>query len=193
VLRRLTAALAGCLVLAVLSLLVAGCGNSRTAVPDPDRPVAPQGFRRLTVTAAGVALIAPRNWTVASQTAPLVLTINSGQAVIALWRRPRAAPPPAGPAAVAATRRALLTAVRRGDPAIAGLRATATRAAGAPAIRLDARERIDGYVRQVSSTHVYIAGAELVLDEYAPPAEFAAVASTVFAPVLRSLALVGDR
>jgi hypothetical protein len=34
---------------------------------------------------------------------------------------------------------------------------------------------------------VYAHGAELVLDAYAPPAEFARVDRTVFRPLLRSL------
>jgi hypothetical protein len=182
--RPLKVALTGCL------LLVAGCGNSRTPVPDVDRPAPPQGFRKLTLGAAGVSLITPRNWTVSNQTAPLVLTLNSGPAVVALWRLARTAPPPAGAVAMSATRRALIAAVRRRDPTISHLRATATRVDGARAIRLDARERIAGRTRRVSSTHVYVDGAELVLDEYAPPDQFPSVARDVFGPVRRSLTLL---
>jgi hypothetical protein len=184
VLRLLKVALFGCL------LLVAGCGNSRTAVPDVDRPAPPQGFRKLTLASAGVSLITPRNWTVSNQTAPLVLTLNSGPAVVALWRLARSAPPPASPAALSSTSRALIAAVRRRDPSISQLRATTTRVDGARAIRLEARERIAGRMRRVTSTHVYIDGAELVLDEYAPPAQFPSVARSVFGPVRRSLTLV---
>ncbi|HEX3831670.1 MAG TPA: hypothetical protein VHW04_06840 [Solirubrobacteraceae bacterium] len=180
----LTAAVAGCLV------LLAGCGNSRTPVPNIDRPAPPAGFRKLTIGSAGISLITPRNWTVSNQTAPLVLTVNSGPAVVALWRLPRSAAPPAGRAGVAATRRALLAAVRRRDRTVAELHAASTRVDGAPAIRLDARERIAGQLRQVTSTHVYVNGAELVLDEYAPPGQFASVARSVFSPVRRSLTLV---
>jgi hypothetical protein len=42
---------------------------------------------------------------------------------------------------------------------VAELHAASTRVDGAPAIRLDARERIAGQVRQVTSTHVYVDGA----------------------------------
>jgi hypothetical protein len=42
----------------------------------------------------------------------------------------------------------------------------------------------------VTSTHVYVDGAELVLDEYAPPDQFASVARSVFSPVRRPLTLV---
>jgi len=61
---------------------------------------------------------------------------------------------------------------------------------GARAVQLQARERIGGQVRRVSSTHVYVPGAELVLDEYAPPAQYAAIDRSVFAPIRRSLALL---
>jgi hypothetical protein len=178
------AVLAGCLV------LVAGCGNSRTPVPNIDRPAPPAGFRSLTVGSAGIRLVTPRNWTVSNQTAPLVLTLNSGPAVVALWRLPRSAAPPAGRAEVVATRRALLASVHRRDRSVAQLHATSTRVDGAPAIRLDARERIAGQLRRVTSTHVYVDGAELVLDEYAPPGQFPSVARSVFSPVRRSLTLV---
>ena len=53
----------------------------------------------------------------------------------------RAAPRGRPPRAAA---RALVAAVRRRDPAIAGLRATPTTVDGAGAVRLDARERIAG-------------------------------------------------
>jgi hypothetical protein len=159
-------------------------------VPDVNRPAAPQGFRTLTLNSAGLSLVTPRNWTVSSQTAPLVLTLNSGPAVVALWRLPRTAPPPTTPGGLRTTTRALLAAVRRRDRSISGLRAVATTVDGARAIRLDAHERIAGRLRAVTSTHIYVDGAEVVLDEYAPPAEFATVARTVFAPVRRSLTLL---
>jgi hypothetical protein len=182
--RPLKAALAGCL------LLVAGCGNARTPVPDLSAPAPPHGFRKLTVSSAGVSLNTPRNWTVTSQTAPLVLTLNSGPAVVALWRLTRTAAPPATPAALRTAAKLLVAAVRRRAPAIGGLHVSQTRVDGARAIRLVARERIAGRMRRVSSTHVYVSGAELVLDEYAPPAQFATVQRTVFAPVRRSLTLL---
>jgi hypothetical protein len=176
--------LAGCL------LLAAGCGNSRTAVPNLSAPAPPHGFRKLTVSSAGISLDTPRNWTVTSQTAPLVLTLNSGPAVVALWRLSRTAPPPASARGLRVAGRALVAAVRRRDPTIGGLRVTPTQVDGARAIRLEARERIAGRMRRVTSTHVYVSGAELVLDEYAPPAQFATIQRTVFAPVRRSLTLL---
>jgi hypothetical protein len=187
---RLPTAVRTLAALVVCLLFIAGCGNARTAVPNLSAPAAPHGFRKLTVTSAGISLDTPRNWTVSSQTAPLILTLNSGPAVVALWRLHRAAPPPRTPKALGAAARLLMTAVQRRDPSIAALHVSQTEVDGARALRLDARERVAGQLRRVTSTHVYINGAELVLDEYAPPTQFPAVARDVFDPVRRSLTLL---
>jgi hypothetical protein len=171
-------------------LLVAGCGNSRTQVPDTAAPAAPSGFRTLRLSQYAVSLVTPRNWTVTGQTPPLVLTLNSGPAVVALWRFDRAAPPPGTTAALAGTRAVLITTVRARDRSLTLLDSKLLRVDGARAVELQARERIGGQLRRVSSTHVYVPGAEVVLDEYAPPAQFAAVDRSVFAPIRRSLALL---
>jgi hypothetical protein len=167
------------LVLGGCVLCLAGCGNSRTLVPDTAVPAPPHGFRTLRLSHAAVSLITPRNWTVTGQSAPLVLTLNSGPAVVALWRFARAA-----------ARAALITATRARDRTLALLSSRLMRIDGARAVQLQARERIGGQVRRVSSTHVYVPGAELVLDEYAPPAQYAAIDRSVFAPIRRSLALL---
>jgi hypothetical protein len=137
-----------------------------------------------------VRLSAPRNWTVSGQPAPLVVTLESGTAVVALWRYPSAAPAPSGPAGLAQARQALLAAVRRRDPQVKLLGSSFSTVSGAAAIQVQAREQIAGRTRRVSSTHVYVRGAELVLDEYAPPAQFATVDRAVFVPVRQSLTLL---
>jgi hypothetical protein len=174
----------------LLVLVLAGCGNSRTPVPDISRPAPPQGFRTLTLSHAGVSLATPANWIVTGQSAPLVVTLNSGPAVVALWRFARSGSTPATAAALGRARRSLITAVRGRDRNVSVVRSAETRVAGAGAVALQVRERIGGQLRRVMSTHVYIPGAELVLDEYAPPTQYAAVARSVFAPVLHSLVLL---
>lgn len=178
------------ILLACPLLALAGCGNARTRVPDITRAAPPLGFRTLTLGHAGVSLATPRNWTVTGQAAPLVVALNSGPAVVALWRFDRAGAPPATTAALNRARRALIAAIRARDRAVTVLSAAETRVAGLHAIAVQARERIEGRLRRVISTHVYIPGAELVLDEYAPPGQYPAVAARVFAPVERSLALL---
>jgi hypothetical protein len=171
--------------------LLAGCGNSRTPVPSPTQASPPNGFETVTRPYAGVRLSVPRNWTVTGQRAPLVMTVASGSAVVALWRFARAAAVPASPAALARAQIKLIAAVRARDRTIRLLGTSLGRVDGAAAIELNALERISGRPRRVSSTHVYVPGAELVLDEYAPPGQFANVDRSVFAPVRRSLVLVG--
>jgi hypothetical protein len=173
-------------------ILLAGCGNARTAVPSASQPALPAGFVTLTRSYAGARLAVPRNWIVTGQRAPLVVTIQSGTAVMALWRFASKGPVPVGRRALAAARARLIARIRQRDRTVRLLRASFARIDGANAIELDAQERIGGLARRVSSTHVYVRGAELVLDEYAPPAEFAAVDRTVFAPVRRSLTLIGS-
>ncbi len=171
-------------------LLLAGCGNARTLVPDPTQPVAPTGFRTLTLAQAGVRMSAPRNWTVSGAGPPLVVTLESGTAVVALWRYPRAAPAPAGRLGLVGARRALVAAVRRRDPSMRLLGSSLATFGDVSVIVLAALERIGGHPRRVSSTHIYLRGAELVLDEYAPPAQFPSLERTVFARLRRSLALL---
>jgi hypothetical protein len=172
-------------------VLVAGCGNSRTPVSSSTQPSAPDGFQTLTRPYAGVRFSVPRNWTVTGERAPLVVTVASGTAVVALWRFARPAPAPAGSGALAGARVRLIAAARGRDRTLRLLGSRLARIDGAGAVELDALETIRGRARRVSSTHLYVPGAELVLDEYAPPDQFASVERSVFAPVRRSLALLG--
>ncbi|MBV9467602.1 MAG: hypothetical protein JO169_15935 [Solirubrobacterales bacterium] len=170
---------------------LAGCGDSRTPVPDLARPASPGGFQTLTYARAGVRITAPRNWAVAAAQAPLVATVASGDAVIALWRFARRVPAPRGAAGLARAGAALIAAARRRDPTLRVLHAGTLSVDGAPAVALEVIERISGQTDRVRSTHLFVPGAELVLEQYAPPARFPALQAAVFAPVLRSLTLLG--
>jgi hypothetical protein len=181
------------ILLAGAVLVLAGCGNTRTGVPSATVPLAPGGFRTLILHDAGVRISAPRAWAVTGQRAPLLVTVASGTAVLAVWRYAREAPAPAGAAAVRRLRIRLVAAIRARDHSVRVLATSATTVAGAGAVQIDALERIAGRPRRVSSTHVYLPGEELVLDAYAPPARFAAVDRTVFEPVRRSLARIFRR
>ena len=184
--RRLAAALAiacaGC---------VAGCGNSRTIVPSLSRPAAVGGFRTLSFSAAGITVDAPAGWTVAPQRAPLVAIVGSGDAVIVLWRYPRAAPSPSSAAELAAARASLFRAVHARQGSVRVLASRLARIDGRPAIEFDALESVAGRSRRVLSTHVFTDRAEVVLEEYAPPARFTRLRHPVFARVRHSLALTG--
>jgi hypothetical protein len=169
---------------------LAGCGNSRTPVPNLLAPAAPNGFRTLTFPADGVRLRAPLDWAVGQGRGSLVTTLSSGTAVVALWRYPRSSPLPRGTSSLAAARRRLISQARALDPGLHLIRSKISRIGGVPVVELDAFEQIDGHARRVRSSHLFEAHAELVLDEYAPPDLFHAVDHSVFSPVKRSLLVI---
>ena len=140
---------------------------------------------------AGIALLAPRDWNVIAEQAPMVALFSSGDAVVTVYHFPRTAPPPSGQPALSATRDALLSAARAREPQLQLIRSGFLTVDKAAAVEIDAFERIDGVRRRVRSLHVYVPGSEIVIDEYAPPAIFHAVDHAVFSPVRRSLRLIG--
>jgi hypothetical protein len=169
--------------------LVAGCGNARTRVPSLTRPAATGGFHTLRFPAAGVSFSAPRNWQVISQQPPLVTVVASGNAVIALWRHLGGHPAPGSEALLRAARTSLFAAVRARQGSVRVIGSRTTHITGAPAIEFNATETIGGRLRQVLSTHVFADGAEVVLEEYAPPEIFPKLRHAVFARVRHSLAV----
>jgi hypothetical protein len=173
----------------LLAAALAGCGYSRTPVPSV---VAPSGFNGVSFPRVGIDLVVPRGWTESVSALPLAATVSSGPAVIALWRYRRSAPPPPDAAALAAARHALISAARARDPGLVVIRSKLTRIGRAPAVVLDAFEQINGQRRRVRSLHIYVHGAEIVIDEYAPPSQFHAVDHEVFSPVIHQIRLRRD-
>jgi hypothetical protein len=170
------------------AIALAGCGNARTPVPSSAVPAMPTGFHRIPFIKHGIALQVPRNWALAGGRAPLVATITSGNAEIALWRFNRTTPAGAGSGSGRATLvRKLVGESRTRDPSLRVIHTVRTVIQGTPAIELDALERIGGQLRRVRSIHMFVPHAELVLEEYAPPALFHDVNRAVFSPVRRSL------
>lgn len=174
---------------AVLIVVLAGCGYSRTPVPRAGSPVLPTAFVGEGFPRVGIDVLVPRNWTESVTELPLAATISSGPAVIALWRYSRSARPPSDRAALAAARRALISAARARDPGLILIRTRLTRIDRSPAVVLDAFERINGRPRRVRSLHIYISGAEIVIEEYAPAAEFHYIDRYVFSPISHSIKL----
>ncbi len=178
--------------LAALAALAAlgGCGDSRTPVPSLSQPAAPRGFHSLPFPRSGVTLIAPKNWIVLPQRSPVVTVVASGAAFVTVRRYLRATPPPTGAAQLDQARAELIKAARAKDPGLVVIRSTGLTVDHHSAVELDALEHINGRARRVRSTHVYVPGAEYVLDEYAPPAMFRTVDHAVFSPIKRSLRLL---
>jgi hypothetical protein len=174
------------LLIASLPVLLAGCGNSATSVPDVSIPRTPRDWVAANPP-GGVHLRIPSNWDKQPATGPLIAAVFSGRATVALWRYPRSEPLPAGAAALRAAQRALLATVRKRDPTFRLAAARTVHVGGAPAVELLGTETINGRRVRVRSTHVYAGGSELVVDAYAPPARFEALDRSVFVPLTKSV------
>jgi hypothetical protein len=180
--RALTSAL-------LLTLVAAGCGDSRTSPPYLAGASAPNGFSRASFPADGLSFRAPTNWALTSGHPPQVATVHDGLATLAIWRYPRAEPLPVSQAQLRAVIPALLAAVRARDPSFTVILARPVVLARSPAIELTGLETIAGQLRHVRSVHVFHGGAELVLDAFAPPSDFARVDRLAFQPLLHSVHL----
>jgi hypothetical protein len=171
--------------------LLAGCGDSRTAAPDLSRFQAPHGVKQATYLAGSLRFNAPANWATQIGSGPLVVTVTSGPAIIAIWHYPRSQSQvlPRDASSLQQARSALIGAATARDRTFHVLSSAVITNNGARAVELDALETIRGHVRRVRSAHVYGHGAELVIDEYAPESVFHAVDRTVFSPLLHSVRL----
>ena len=175
-------------VLSVLAaLLLTGCGNERTTVPDLSRPVNPVGTQR--VELAGIRFTAPANWTVLGPQGELLGGLQSGTATMAVWRYPRTEPLPADRDALREVRGLLVERVERRDPTFDLDRARLVRRGGADGIELLGRQTINGRRVGVRSAHLFAGGDEVVIDAYAPHSRFEQLDESVFLPLLDSLKL----
>jgi hypothetical protein len=176
-----------CCVLA--ALVAAGCGSSRAPLPDVTTPKPPGAPQQRSFPSSGVRFRAPQTWRVQSGSAPLVATLASGDAIVAVWRYPRTEILPKTKADVRKARPRLIAEARKRDASLKVVGSQVAKVDGAPAIVLVAQEVINGQVRLVRSTHVFAHGAEVVVDGYAPPSSFPAVNQSVFGPLVASLRL----
>lgn len=180
------------IVLAALALLTGGCGNDRTPVPDLSVVPAPKAFREAFFDAQGVRFRAPTNWRVVPGEAPQVATVAIGSAQISVWRYPRSEPLPETRAQLDAARKALVAQIESRDPTF---KLTSTRLIVKPGIRavevvgIGTNLTNQTVQRSMRSLHAYGRGAEVVMDAFAPPKEFARIDEQTFGPVTRSLKL----
>jgi hypothetical protein len=171
------------------AIAVAGCGYSRTPLPDTSTPVQPHGFRTVSYPCGGLSFQAPTNWTTTSLEGQLQGAVYSGPAVVSVWCYGRNELPPADAASLAVAATQLVDAARARDRTLEVIRAGPTRIGGAPTVALDVIERIGGQTRRVRSLHIFLRGAELVLEEYAPVSAFHAIDHAVFSPLIHSVVL----
>ena len=170
-------------------LVLAGCGNERTPAPDTATPLTPQGSALVRYPQAGVRFATPGRWDRAAGQAPLVATVTSGRATVAVWRFPRAEPLPSSAQDLRRARRTLLAAARARDPSFRSQRITTRRVGGLRAIEVRGTGTVEGQARAVRSLHVYGFDGEVVVDALAPPDQFGRVDREVFEPLLRSVRL----
>jgi hypothetical protein len=167
--------------------LAAGCGNDATKPPKASKPTAADGWTTVSLTKQGLSFQRPAEWHYAPGTAPLLATISSGDATIAVWRYPRAETLPSTPDELNAARDALVAAANARDKTFAVKQAKATRAAHHPAVVIVADETVAGRARMVRSTHVYGEGGEVVVDAFAPRRVYPMLEDPIFRRVVHSL------
>lgn len=175
------------LLAAALALSLGACGNDRTDTPDVRTPGPRLGSTPASYPQAGISFEAPAGWNIDGGKEPLVATLATGRATIAIWRYPRSEELPRSKAELEAAREALLTAARARDATFQEIKSAATKIAEKPAVQIRARETIEGEPRVVRSTHIYAHDAEIVIDAYASADDFRRVDAEVFRPLLRSL------
>jgi hypothetical protein len=177
----------------VLAASAGGCGNDRTPAPDTATPLPPQGSAQVRFPDAGIRLDAPGRWDRATGQPPLVATMTSGRATVAVWRFPRAEPLPQTADDMRRARRGLLAAAKVRDPTFREGSVRIRRIRGHQALEVRGSATIEGQRRAVRSLHVFAFGGEVVVDGLAPPDAFGRVDREVFGPVQRSLRLEAPR
>jgi hypothetical protein len=180
--------------LGVLALgFFGGCGDSRTPAPKLSRIEPPNGFKAVSYLDRAVRFNAPANWAIQSGSAPMVVTLGSGPAVVTIWRYPRSPNQtlPYDAATLQQARSALIGAATARDPSFHVISSAVIHLGYVPGVELDALETIRGQVRRVRSAHLYENGDEVVVDEYAPMSLFHTVDRLVFSPLLHSVRLLG--
>jgi hypothetical protein len=175
------------------AVLAAGCGNQQSAPPDASTPVRPAGSTPAAFDTQGVSFAVPGGWHMTPGPAPLVATVQSGTALITVWRYPRTEPLPKTGAQLTQARDLLLQAAKARDQTFQAAKTAITKLGAHPAIQVRATETISGHARTVRSTHVYAFGAEVVVDAFAPADVFRRVDHDAFGPLLRSLRLHSPR
>jgi hypothetical protein len=174
------------------AVLLAGCGNERTPVPELGLIPPPKDFRDADFKAQGVQFRAPTNWRVVDGEDPHLATVAIGDAQIGIWRYARTEPLPETRAQLAAARQALVAQIESRDPTF---KLTSTRLVVKPGFRgvevigVGSNLANGSMQRSMRSLHAYGHGAEVVMDAFAPPRDFARADEQTFGPMARSLRL----
>jgi hypothetical protein len=179
--------------LALLSLtaavILAGCGNTRTPAPDTGAIPPPTEFREVKYSIEGIALKVPANWRLINGSGTQLATVAIGDAQIAIWRYARTEPLPVTRSQLHAARQALVQQIERRDATFELTSSRLVIKPGLRAVEIVGQGTNHGEKRSVRSLHAYGHGAEVVVDAFSPPEDFARVDMQTFAAVARSLRL----
>ncbi len=181
----LRASLLGTLAAAFLAL---GCGSEPQRPPDVGTPGPPGPLLPLTLS-QGVSLDIPGAWKLeqGQPEGPLLVKLTSGRATIAVWYYPRTEPLPRTRTDLEATRDSLVAAIKTRDPEYSVTSTRILRDASRRGVEVIGTGTNSGFPRRARSLHLFGAGAEIVLELYATPDQFATVDGDVFRDVARSL------
>ena len=174
-------------------VLLAGCGNAQQQPPDVSTVARPSGTTPIAFDAQGIRFAAPGGWHVRDGQAPLVATVQSGPAQIAVWRYPRTEQLPVTHSSLQAAKLALVAQIQKRDSSFKVRRAKLLHVGPKRAVQVLGLGTINGNKRMIRSTHIYTEKAEYVVDAYAPQTVFDRVDKGVFAPVLASLEITKPR
>jgi len=181
---------------AVAAVLLTGCGNDRTPVPELGLIPTPTAFRDSPFLAQGVQFRSPANWRVVNGEGTHLATVAVGDAQVGVWRYPRTEPLPETRDQLAAARQALVAQIESRDPTF---KLTSTRLVIKPGFRgvevvgVGTNLTNASVQRSMRSLHAYAHGGEVVMDAFAPPRQFARIDEQAFAPMARSLRLSAPR
>lgn len=170
----------------LFAVLLAGCGSQPPPTPDVKTPQGFTGRFSFGYPKSAIQLSVPDGWNRLDGQTPLVASMTSGSATIAIWRYPRVEPLPTTHTALATAKAKLLAQTKAKDPTFSG-RAKLLHVGPARAIEVRGRVRVAGLPREVRSTHVFAQGSEVVVDAYAQHRDFARVDRDVVRPMVASL------
>ena len=174
-------------VIAVVALLAAGCGNERGTPPDLDA-LGKAGATTEYVNPGVVRFSYPVTWFAAGATPPRYAQLSSGGALASVYAYPRT-DLGSDPASVAAARGRLIKSLESRDPGFLVEGSRVTEVDGSPAVEIRGRGTIAGEPVRIRSIHVYRPGVEWLIDAYARPAQFAEANRVAFVPMLASIRL----
>jgi hypothetical protein len=171
---------------AATALLAGGCGNDRAEPPDLDQLGAGGEITRFEGPAVGFRY--PQSWLAIESEPPRYAQLSSGSALVVVYGYPRS-DLATDSASVEASRRRLISSLRRRAPGFLVLRSEIGEVDDAPAVEIRGRGLVAGEPVETRAVHVYKPGVEWVIDAYAGPKQFAQANRIAFEPLLESIEL----